>query len=186
VNVETDKESDKSGAVANLRAALLGEQGVADALRACWYRHPLFASTLLSESVRLRFPPNCDLRLVTAFVARVRSNGPRNSAGFPSREAEAVMRACLGEVVLLEAVDPRVFNYPEISIALTSQLFAEWQPAPAEVHSLFALVERALPEMHVMSPHLEADEDQWFAAGMHISPFAAPDAGLAPPQSADG
>lgn len=172
--MEPDKDSVKSEAVAGLRAALLRGRGVADALRACWYRHPLFASTLLSESVRLRFPQDRDLRLITAFVARVRSSGPWISAGFPSREAEAVMRACLGEVALLEAVDPGVFNYPEIGIALADRLFAEWRPGQTEVDSLFAQVELALPAIHAMFPHLEPGEDEWFAAGMHTSPFLAP------------
>lgn len=89
------------------------------------------------------------------------------------------MRACLGEVALLEAVDPGVFNYPEIGIALQNRLFAEWRPGQGEVDSLFAQVELALPAMHAMFPHLRPGEDEWFAAGMHASPFATPAGELA-------
>lgn len=165
---------EKDEAVAGLRSALLAGAGVADALRACWYGHPLFASALLGESVRLRFDRDADIRLVTRFVSRIRQSRRIDDSGSPSREAEAVVRACLGEVELLEAVDPSVFSYQELGIAICTRLFEEWQPGRAEVESLLGQVESALLAMSEVSPVLQAQEDAWFAAGMHLSPFALP------------
>lgn len=129
---------------------------------------------LLSESVRLRFATDCDVRLITAFIARVRSSQPDTPVGFPSREAEALIRASLGEVELLQAVDPARFCYPEIGIAILCRLLEEWQPGGAEVRSLFEQVDAALAATHAMFPALAPGEHDWFAAGMHESPFAAP------------
>ena len=170
----TDSELVRTQAVTVLRAALLSRQGVADALRACWYRHPLFASTLMSESLRLRFPPGCDLRLVTAFVARVRAGQGGAAGGFPGREAEAVIRACLGETALLESVHPGQFSYPELGIAILGRLFAEWHPDNAQLREWFEHVGRATVAMRENSPALAGGEADWYAAGMHQSPFAAP------------
>jgi hypothetical protein len=179
--VGSDRESVKAGAVAALHAALIDGEGVAEALRGCWYRNPLFASTLLSESVRLRFARDCDVRLITGFVARIRSSQGAVPLGFPSREAEALIRACLGEVALLEEVDPSLFSYPELGIAISGRLFGEWEPNGAEVRSLFQQVDAALPAMHDFFPELGPGEEDWFAAGMHESPFAVP-MGEGPPQ----
>jgi len=181
VSVGPDRDSVKAGAVAALRAALIDGEGVAEALRGCWYRNPLFASTLLSESVRLRFARDCDVRLITGFIARIRSSRRAVPLGFPSREAEALIRACLGEVALLEAVDPSVLSYPELGIAILGRLFEEWRPGGAEVRSLFQQVDAALPAMHELFPGLGPGEEDWFAAGMHESPFAAL-VGEGPPQ----
>jgi hypothetical protein len=168
---EAEAERVKADAVAALRAALLSGQGVADAVRVCWYRNPLFASTLMSESLRLRFAPGCDLRLVTAFVARIRAV---HGEGFPGREAEAVIRACLGETGLLDAVHPGRLSYPEIGIAVLDRLFAEWHPDEGELREWFGHVERATAEMTEASPSLRVGEADWFAEGMHELPFAAP------------
>ena len=162
----------KTEAVARLRAALAAGEGVTEAVRACWYCHPLFASVLMSESLRLVFGTGCDIRLVTAFVVRVREAEGGVPGGFPSREAEALIRACLGEVALLEAVHPGEVSYPELGIAILSMLFREWRPGPAEVASWFGHVESALQAMMEGAPGLGTGEEDWFAAGMHQSPFA--------------
>lgn len=99
--------------------------GVADALRGCWYRSPVFAATLFTESVRLRFGKGCDVRVITRFVSRIGSAHPVGGLGFPSREAEALIRGCLGEPAMFAEVHPGQFSYPEIGIAVLARLFEE-------------------------------------------------------------
>ena len=169
---ESDRQSAKVQAVADLLAALVSGEGVAGAIRACWYRHPLFASTLMSESMRRQFPPGCDLRLVTAFVSRIRSSRPLVPGSFPSRETEAVIRACLGELNLLDEVHPARFNYPEIGIDVLGELFEEWRPDAEEIMQWFEHVQQATRAMGDAFPELESGEAGWFTAGMHQSPFA--------------
>lgn len=169
-----DRELIKAAVLSGLRAALAEGAELADALRACWYRHPLFASTLLSESLRLRFDVGGDVRLVTGFVARIRSAQGGKAGGFPAREAEAVIRACLGEVGLLEAVPASQFSYPELGIAILDRLFQEWQPSGTEVEGLFEQIDQALEVMLMGFPELAPGEDNWFATGMHDSPFSVP------------
>ena len=177
---EHGRHAVKADAVAGLRNALVSGAGIADSVRACWYRHPLFASTLMSESLRLRYSPGCDIRLVTAFVARIRNSCGGPPGGFPSREAEAVIRACLGEVAMLDAVPPAQFSYPEIGIAILSQLLTEWRPGRDEVLGWFEQVEAAMEMMIEGFPALGRDEDDWFAAAMHQSPFAMLFGGVTP------
>lgn len=167
-----DRDVIKADAVSALRTALVQRAGVAGALRACWYRHPLFASTLLTQSVQRRFASDCDIRLITGFVSRIRSAQRPASLGFPSREAEALIRVALGEVALLEEVHPSKFSYPEIGIAILGRLFAEWQPGAAEVEVLFQQAESVLEGTRELFPELGPGEEDWFAAGMHESPFA--------------
>jgi hypothetical protein len=170
--VSTDGEV--MAAVAGLRAALIGGAGVGEALRLCCYRHPSFMSTLLTESVRERFGPNCDIRDITRFVARVAAGRDPAQLGFPRREAEAVIRAVLGELNFLDEVDPAQFSYIEIGIAVMTQLFAEWRPDPVEMASLFARAEAVLAEARAMSPVMDEVERDWQASDMPNSPFAFP------------
>lgn len=167
MSVKPDAGQTGAEAVAGLRAALIRSDGVADALRVCWYRNPLVASTLMSESLRRRFPPGCDLRLVTAFTARIRGD---RGTGFPGREAEAVIRGCLGETRLLDAVHPGQFSYPELGIAILGRLFAEWCPGEAELREWFEHVKEATRAMREHCPSLADGEPDW----MYQSPFAAP------------
>jgi len=91
---------------------------------------------------------------------------------------EAVIRAALGETMFFDSVHPGQFSYPEIGIAVLDRLFLEWRPSGAEIDSLFRRVQEAQVAVHEMSPELAPAEDEWFAAGMHESPFAFPmDAG---------
>jgi len=159
-----------SGPRRHLRGALLSGEGLSGSLRACWYRHPLFASTLMSESLRLYFLPVCDLRLITAFIARVQSAIRGVPGTFPSREAEAVISACLGELRLLDKVHPSRFSYPEIGIAILGQLFDEWRLDSGESRQLFVHVEQATNVRLEAFPELESGEE-WFALRMHQSPF---------------
>jgi hypothetical protein len=161
-------------AIAGLRAALIDGAGVGDALRLCCYRYPSFISTLLTESVRERFGPNCDIRDITRFVARVAAGRDPGQLGFPRREAEAVMRALLGELKFLDEVDPAQFSYPEIRIAVLTQLFAEWRPDPVEVVALFTRTEAVLAEARAMSPVMDEVDRDWQAGDMPDSPFAFP------------
>jgi hypothetical protein len=170
--VLADRDEIKGGAVSALRSALVQRAGVAGAVRACWYKHPLFASTLLTQSVQRRFAPDCDIRLITGFVSRIRSAQRSAAPGFPVREAEALIRVALGEVALLDEVDPSEFSYPEIGIAILIRLFAEWEPGRAEVDSLFQQAESVLQGTREVCPELGPGEEDWFAAGMHESPFA--------------
>jgi hypothetical protein len=68
-----DVEQVRADAVAGLFAALTRRDSGSDALGVCWCHNPLFASTLISEPLRQRFPPGSDFRLVTAFTARIRA-----------------------------------------------------------------------------------------------------------------
>lgn len=88
-----------------MRAALTAGDGIDVELRVCYYRNPMFCGTLFSESVRQRFAGQ-DVREVSRFMARLRSNWTRAGPGFPHREAEAVIRGVLGEMALLEHVHP--------------------------------------------------------------------------------
>jgi hypothetical protein len=165
---------EQAHAVDALRLALVGESGVGDALRVCWYRDPAFSSALMGESLRLRFRPGCDVRLITAFVARIRASRDVPAGAFPSREVEAVIRGNLGELALLEAVDPARFSYPELGIAVLGRLFEEWRPSPGEVDDLFG---RALWVRHDMaegSALVAEAEERWYESGMPDSPFARP------------
>jgi hypothetical protein len=91
----------------------------------------------------------------------------------PSREAEALIRACLGEVELLDAVQPSEFSYPEIGIAIVSRLYDEWQPSLPQIYDIFQQTEDALQVALRHIPELVPGEEDWFAAGMPTSPFAA-------------
>jgi hypothetical protein len=98
----------------------------------------MFAVALFTESMRHRFGLNPDIRIITSFVASIAetrvTGGEGAKVGFPCREAEALIRAALGEVFL------RASN--------------------------------VLEEGFEISPELAAAEDDWFATGMHESPFA--------------
>jgi hypothetical protein len=166
-----DPDQVKAEAVRRLRQALVTTSDIASALRWSWYRNPVFSTALFTESVRQWFGAGCDVRALTRFVGRARAVLSEEASGFPSREAEALLRAALGEVGLLDAVDPGQFSYPELAIVLLGQLFREWQPTPEQVNRLFdrvALVARGT------TPALQPLEEDWFAAGMPDSPFAVP------------
>jgi hypothetical protein len=172
VSIDPERELIKEEAVTELRAALVRCEGVDAAVRACFYRHPLFASILMSESLRLLFGGSSDIRRVTAFVARIRKARAGDPGAFPSRETEALVRACLGEVTLLDAVQPSEFSYPEIGIAIVSRLFDEWQPSLLQIQDILRQTETALGMALEFIPELAPGEDDWFAAGMPTSPFA--------------
>jgi hypothetical protein len=173
-SVDTDLERVKRDAISDLRAALVNGVDFQGPLRLCCYRNPLFTSTLLTESVRERFGRDSDIREITEFVSRIMpENGPEKP-GFPRRETEAVMRASLGETELLDEVDPSQFSYPEIGISILGQLFLEWRLGRSDVTELFRRVEGVLALAKEMSAELEQGEDNWFAGGMHDSPFAFP------------
>jgi hypothetical protein len=109
-------------------------------------------------------------RAVSRMVSRIRPGEP----GFPRREVEAVIRATLGETMFFDLVHPCQFSYPEIGIAVLDTLFREWQPGDAEIGSLFRQVHEVLAAVSELSPELVPVEKDWFAAGMHESPFAFP------------
>lgn len=56
--VDPEREVVKETALDDLRAALVRGTGIGAAVRACFYRHPLFASTLMSESMCVIFDVN--------------------------------------------------------------------------------------------------------------------------------
>lgn len=168
--VSADQEEVKAAAVVGLRTALTSAAGVPEALRAGWYRNPSFSSALFAEAVRRFFGPAPDIRAITGLVSRIRPGEP----GFPRREAEAVIRAALGETMFFDVVHPGQFSYPEIGIAVLDRLFLEWRPGGAEIDSMFRRVHEVQAAVHELSPKLGSAEDDWFAAGMHESPFAGP------------
>jgi hypothetical protein len=170
--LDHERDAVKAEALARVRAALVTGEGIGAALRWCWYRNPLFAATLFTEAVRTRFGRDCDVRDLTRFIARHCPAGPAGSAGFPAREAEALMRAALGEAALFSEVDPGHFSYPEICITLTGALLREWRPGPEEAGRHLDRVADTVRAAHDLSPGLAPAEEDWFAASMHDSPFA--------------
>lgn len=174
--MSADQEEVKAAAVAGLRTALTSAAGVPEALRASWYRNPAFSSALFIEAVRRFFGAAPDIRAITGLVSRIRPGEP----GFPRREAEAVIRAALGETMFFDSVHPAQFSYPEMGIAVLDRLFLEWRPSGAEIGSMFRRAQEMQAAAREVSPELAPAEDDWFAAGMHESPFAFPaDAGPA-------
>jgi hypothetical protein len=168
------QRAEKARVVAELLTALVESDGVHAALRACAYQNVFFVPALFFEALRERFGADCDLRVITAFVRRIRDSGEPAPLGFPSREAEALIRVGLGDGRFLTHVDPNVFSYLEIEIAILERLFAEWQPGEDELSALFAKSREAAAEKEQL-PELEAAESRWFAAGMPYSPFATQD-----------
>jgi hypothetical protein len=126
----------KARAERDLRAALTGSGPLGAALRTCCYRNPMFFVGLFHEAVVEWFGVGCDVREVTAFVARVRAARGPEAGGFPSREAEAYIRAMLGDGLMSEQLDPYAVSFPEITIAVLGRLLAEWQPGGEEVAAL--------------------------------------------------
>lgn len=182
--VEAGRELVKAEAVSALRLALATGQGVGDALRACWYRHPTFATALMTESLMQRFGPGCDVRLITAFIARLRDSRGGPPGGFPSREAEALIRGYLGELELLDSVDPGQISYPEVGVGVLGGLFQEWRPSPGEVDDLLARAETVLRRAADSSALVNRAEEDWFESGMPDSPFAGP-LGEVPPERSE-
>lgn len=181
-NLPGGRKEVKARAVRELRAALMNGGPVAAALRACCYRHPIFFTMLFRESLADRFRIDRDVREITAFVARVREARGSAAAGFPSREAEGIIRAILGDALMEGQVDPYAFSYPEIGIALMTRLFAEWQPSADQVDALISRSE-ALTAEKARLALLAEREDLWFAAGMPDSPFATLDEPVEPPKT---
>jgi hypothetical protein len=169
--LESEREAVKADARAALRMALVMGEGIAESLRWCWYRDPMFSVALFTETVRARFSRDCDVRELTRFIARHRPAGSPDAAGFPAREAEALMRGVLGEAEFFDAVHPGKFSYPEIGITVLGGLFGEWRPCPQEVDDLIVRVETTVRAGQELSPGLGPAEEAWFAAGMHESPF---------------
>ncbi|HEY1919862.1 MAG TPA: hypothetical protein VGH27_30185 [Streptosporangiaceae bacterium] len=175
-----DHDLVRTEAVNALRRALQDAATAGDALRWCWYRNPMFSSALFTEAVQQFFGPGCDVRVITRFVARIASSRPPTGVGFASREAEAFIRAMLGEVALLDEVHPAQFSYAELGIAVLERLFAEWRPGSAELDALFARAESVGIAAQEVDSTLRPAESDWFAAGMHESPFAFPTSAPAP------
>ena len=170
--LEFERETIKADALVVLRTALVTGEDTSKAVRWCWYRNPVFSVALFIETVRTRFPPDVDVRELTRFIVRHWAVGSPAAAGFPAREAEAVMRGALGEAAFFDEVHPGSFSYPEIGIALLGALFGEWRPGPAEIDDLFGRAESVLQAGQELAPGLGPGEEEWFAAGMHESPFA--------------
>lgn len=165
------REAVKARAVRELRAALMGSGQVHAALRACCYRNPIFFAALFHEAMVERFGEDGDIREITAFVARVRGERGSAAAGFPSREAEAIIRVTLGDSLLNDQLDPNAVSYPEIGIAVISRLIDDWQASGDKVAALMARSEALSAEKERQSLPAEC-ENLWFAAGMPDSPFA--------------
>lgn len=169
-----DVEALKSGAVSGLHQALIAGQGVPEAVRRCCYEHPAFFSALFTEAVRRWFRADGDLREITAFVTWVAAAQDAGDLWFPRREAEAVIRAVLGEVAYFDYVHPGQFSYAEIAVAVLSGLFAEHRPNAEEAGRLLVNAEQAVAVGLEAVPGAAAVEEEWFREGMHLSPFAVP------------
>jgi hypothetical protein len=167
----TDLELVKAGAVAALRSALTSGREMSAAIRRCWYRNPVFSSTLFPEAMRRRFGEGCDIREITQFAARIHKERSAEHESFPAREAEALIRAVLGEVRFFEDVHPGCFSYSEIGITVLGSLFQDWFPDASEARSFLRGVEEVAAAARGRPRELAVLESDWFAAGMHDSPF---------------
>jgi hypothetical protein len=172
VTWQPDRKRIQEEAVGTLRNAVALGREINEPLRACWYRDTAFATALLVVSLGQRFGPSSDIRLITAFVARIRAARGGPTGAFPSREAEALIRGYLGELAMLDHVDPAKFSYAELGIATLGRLLEEWRPSPEEVDDLFARAGAVRWEMAERFPQIAEAEDDWFASGMPDSPFA--------------
>jgi hypothetical protein len=158
--VEHDREAVEAEGVAALRAALMAGSRVAEAFRWCWYRHPMFAAVLFTESARRRFGCPPDIRAITAFLAGIRATRDKASGpGFPSREAEALIRAVLGEMFLLESVPPSDFSYPEMGIAVLVGLYREGSFSRAGWDELLRETQMVVADGRRRAPELAMAED---------------------------
>lgn len=136
-----------------LRAQILGPASLVSALEATFSADPGFCCAMVQESVRQRFGAGCDIRDVTGFVARAaalaKQDGP---AGFPRREAEAVIRMSLGEPELLNALDLPGLDMGVVVVGVLAGLFAEWELSESELDVLLvratelaALIAKMMP-----------------------------------------
>jgi tetratricopeptide (TPR) repeat protein len=122
-----------------LRAHLLSQAGLIPAIDAVFAEDPGFCSALLTETVRQRFAEDCDIRDVTAFVARAAARAQRDGpAAFRSREAEAVIRIALGESELMDELDITGFDLAAVVTGALAEAFAEWQPLAIDLDDLLA------------------------------------------------
>jgi hypothetical protein len=78
----------------------------------------------------------------------------------------------LGERYFLESINRGNFSYPEIGIVVLEEIFRERSFGPDEWESLLNLADLALDEASRCTPEMALVEDDWFASGMHDSPFA--------------
>lgn len=129
-------------AVSRLRAVLISGTSVAEALRWGVYQDPTFCFLLLAGAVQGRFG-NRDMSEITLLAERIGTERSADPLGFPLQEAEVLMRLALGEMDLVEQLDPAEVNYPEIAISVLGSLFAGWLPSPGEVNELFSQTELA-------------------------------------------
>jgi len=176
-----DLDAMKSEAVSRLKDALISREGVADALRAGFYRNPTFCFLLLIGAVQQRF--GSDLREVERFTGRIAQDRADDPLGFPTEEAQLILRLSLGELELARELDIAAVNYPEIAITVLARLFTEWAPEPDEVELLFSQTEEVVRRTRELSPALAQADGLWYESGMHNSPFSGP---LGESPAADG
>jgi cytochrome c-type biogenesis protein CcmH/NrfG len=155
-----------------LRNAVLARTAVGSAVRCCFYQNPVFTIGLFVEMTRRRFGTGYDAGSVARFVAGVHEHSTQSfPEGFPRREAEALVRAVLGEVAFL-ASRPQL-DEGEVCITLLDAMLAGWQPGEAELDSMFDAVRALTAEGRGAFAGLRSAEDWWFAHGVPGLPFAS-------------
>src|SRR5258708_11963463 len=113
--------------------------------------------------MRNRFGPQPDIRNITSFLAGIRTTKNEGSAaGFPYREAEAMIRAVLGEVFLLDSVHPGKYSYPEIGITVVTGFLEEGRLSLNEWESLLKRAQLLVENGFELAPELAFAEDDWF------------------------
>lgn len=137
---EAENDGEPHGAPADpaaaLRMALISGTNLAATIRQSSYHDLLFAVHVFTESVRRRFGPDCDIRDVTRFTARIKAAQP--GAGYRPRDAELMIRAALGEYALVRDIDMERIGVLDIVIAVLEGLLAERPLTPAELDAYVA------------------------------------------------
>ena len=145
----------RGNSIQALRTQILARTGLAQAIETAFSADAGFCCALVQESVRQRFGDDCDLREVTAFVARAaalaKQDGP---PAFPPREAEAVIRMSLGEPELLNVVDVTAFDMGVVVVGVLGGLFAQWDLSESELDDLLARAAAAAALVAELAPGL--------------------------------
>src|SRR5215469_1784948 len=163
-----DQAMVRAESVYRVRAALLADTNVLDSVRWACYQNPVFCVALFACVVRRRFGASRPL----AISRLVRQVGARRSGdllGFPEHEAEKLMLLALDEVGLAASLAAVDVNYPEIAIAVVSEIFADWKPGPVEVSALFGEVDETVRVARELEPDATEAAAWWFELALESS-----------------
>jgi tetratricopeptide (TPR) repeat protein len=170
--MDCDQVMAQAEAVYRLRAALMVDADVAEAVRWACYRNPVFCVALFACVVRRRFGDSGS-PAISRLVQRVGTRRSDAPLGFPEHDAEKLMLLALDEVGVglsasLAAVDVK---YPEIAIAVVSEVVADWRPSSDEVSGLFGEVDETVRVARRLEPDAAKAAAWWFELAADSSTF---------------